>query len=255
VDRSKFEERYYEFLDSDPDNKKVYRREKDCLIFESEQLIPQKVDTRPALLMVFGNPAPQSVAEGMFFAFEGNRKPHRFWKHIAEPSGILDIKVNSKWSLERCNERRKRCILQLDYATPYRIGLCVFVSLPSGASPKKASTRKWAGVNGINRLLGKEAMKNLLPYEQERVLKVARKFLGPGGVVITFQKDAWEGLRGDNDPLYNIERARECGLKGRLKEMRSISLYGLPPTRLVGPCRNALCQVLNTFLGVRKAPR
>ena len=82
------------------------------------------------------------------------------------------------------------------------------------------------------------------PFEQNRVLKAAKEVLGNNGVVVTFQKNAWEGLRADNDPPYNIKVAKKGKLNGRLKGFPKIPLFGIPPTRLVGPARNVLKRVL-----------
>jgi len=78
-EREKFNEKWKDFIDSDPDNKKVYKINGNILSYKSEQLIPTKIDARPPLLLVLGNPATHSVEAGMFFSFEGNKKEHRFW--------------------------------------------------------------------------------------------------------------------------------------------------------------------------------
>ena len=44
--------------------------QKDDLVYRTEQLVPEKKDKRPPLLLVFGNPASHSVQAGMFFAFD-----------------------------------------------------------------------------------------------------------------------------------------------------------------------------------------
>ena len=92
-------------------------------------------------------------------------------------------------------------------------------------------------------------MKEIVVYERARVLKAAKNFLGGGGVVMTFQRDAWEGLRSLNDPPYSIATAREGKLKGMVNDMQEVRLYGLPPTRLVGPCRQALVRALEDASG------
>ena len=40
---------------------------------------------------MLGNPASHSVEAGMFFAFEGDGKEHRFWKNILKPSSLLEL--------------------------------------------------------------------------------------------------------------------------------------------------------------------
>ena len=64
---------------SDP---KIFELQGNKLTYKSEQLIPVKTDKRSPLQLVLGNPASYSVEAGMFFAFEGDGKEHRFWKNI-----------------------------------------------------------------------------------------------------------------------------------------------------------------------------
>jgi hypothetical protein len=233
-----FKDRLSRFLDSDPYNQKIYELDGDRLRFESEQLIPKKTDHRPGLLMVFGNPASHSIEQGMFFSYEGNVKEHRFWKDIMRPSGALDLSVDLDMPIEKRNQIRKKRLLELDYESPFRIGLCVFVSLPSPPS------RDWSGTSGIQKLLGKRAVALLEPYERERLIKVARTFLRKGGGVVTFHRSAWEGLRRDTDPEYSILLAKAGDLNGRLNGMPEVPLYGIPPTRLAGPCQKVLKEKL-----------
>ena len=103
----------------------------------------------------------------------------------------------------------------------------------------------FVGVTGIRSLLGKKAMEALERFERGRVLEAAEKFLNNDGRAVAFQKDAWEGLRSEHDPPYSINAAKEGTLRGRLRGMKNVTLYGVPPTRLVGPCR----RVLEQFLG------
>ena len=66
-ERSKFDKKWEAFLKSDPNNKKIFRLEKNHLGYTSEQLIPEKVDKRPPLLLVLGNPASHSIEAACFF--------------------------------------------------------------------------------------------------------------------------------------------------------------------------------------------
>ena len=85
VERKVFLSKWERFIVSDPANQDVYFNareissgETSLLKYKSEQLIPARENNRRPLLLVFGNPAPHSVATGMFFSFEGEGKEHRF---------------------------------------------------------------------------------------------------------------------------------------------------------------------------------
>jgi hypothetical protein len=89
--RERFNKKWKDFLESDPHNNEIFALEEDRLKYQSEQLIPTEVKSKTPLLLVLGNPASHSVKEGMFFSFEGNKKEHRFWKHILKPACVLDL--------------------------------------------------------------------------------------------------------------------------------------------------------------------
>jgi len=236
--RERFNKKWNEFLESDPYNKEIFDLKGDLLKYQSEQLIPTKIDNRPPLLLVLGNPASHSVKEGMFFSFEGNKKEHRFWKNILKPAGILDLPYDKNLPINELNEHRKDQLLNLKYKSPFRIGLCVFISIPSTPSGK------WSGVTGVQRLIGAKALRELEKEECRRVIECAKKFLSPNGVAVAFQKNAWNGLRSVKDPEYKLDKAKSGKLKGTLKDMPNIPLLGVPPTRLSGPCSEILRQLL-----------
>ena len=238
IERKHFNERWQSFIKSDDANKNIFKRKGDHLFYKSEQLIPIKKDRRPSLLLVFGNPASHSVEAGMFFAFKGNARENRLWKSILRPSGILDLPFDTDQSTKALNTQRRKILLDLDYDSPFRIGLCVFISMPS------APGGKWGGVSGVQRLIGSRAMRRLEEAETKRLIRSANRFVTGKGAVVTFQKNAWNALCSEGDPTYEIKLAKEGRLTGGLKDRRDISLFGVPPTRLVGPCRKILTKIL-----------
>ena len=237
-ERERFEKKWKAFLESDPCNNEIFELKGDRLKYQSEQLIPTELDNRPPLLLVFGNPASHSVKERMFFSFEGNKKEHRFWKSILKPAGVLDLPFDSNQSVTKLNKQRREALFNLKYDSPFRIGLCVFITMPS------APGGRWGGIAGIHKLLGIRALRRLEQTETERVLDCANKFLAPNGIAVAFQKNAWNALRSSKDPEYKLTLAKNGKLKGRLKDMPNIPLLGVPPTRLSGPCSKMLRQLL-----------
>lgn len=233
-ERKQFKTKYRQFLRSDPYNKEVYRIKGDELTFHSEQLVPSKKDDRPPLLLVFGNPATHSVVEGMFFSPHKDGIDNRFWKHLLPRAGIVDLSFDGNISTEERNFRRRKLMTGLNYESSFRVGLSVYFLMPSSAGGP------WSGVAGIHKLLGTRALRNLEHCEQDRILRMVKRFMTDHGTVVTFQRNAWEGLRSDGDPSYSIESARKGQLKGKLKGLPNVTLYGVPPTRLIGPCRKIL---------------
>ncbi len=237
-ERQKFDSKYEFFFNSNADNCCIYKLKHDSLFYITEQLIPGKTDERPPLLLIFGNPATHSIKNGMFFSSKKDGKENKFWKHLLHPAGVLDLVFAEGLSTKDRNKLRLERMLALNYDTPFRIGLCVYWSMPSNAGGP------WSGVAGIRKLIGGRALKRLERYERERVMEVTMRFLESGGAVVTFQKDAWNGLRSVNDPEYSIELAKAGKLRGTLNGLPQIPLLGVPPTRLVGPTRKVLRHML-----------
>ena len=237
-DRESFIERLKNF--------KGHTLDADKLIYDSEQLVPTKTDSRPPLLFVLGNPATHSIEQGMFFTSEGkNRREHRFWKKILPAAGIKDLCFEDLPENQR-NEKRRRALLELDYETKYRIGLCVFITFPSDASKNHSDTSEdYSGIQGVKRLFGTKAFNELVKYERKRVFALIREFVTPDGAVFTFQSDAWKGLRSEKDSGYSISDAKEEKLEGTVEGIiPRIRLFGLPPTRLSGPAGKVLKKFL-----------
>jgi hypothetical protein len=234
--RERFDYKWKIFIE-DSCNNDIYRLQGNTLSYDSEQLIPTKTNGKPSLLLVLGNPASESVKRGMFFATNKDGKELRFWEHILERSELLTTLPNKNLSAGELNKNRKSQHWNIEYDTPFRIGLSVFISMPSAAGGK------WSGVAGIQKLLGKAAFSLIEIEETERIIRCARKFVQNEGAVVTLQKNAWENLRSINDPEYTIDRAKNGKLIGHSKWNAGIRLYGVPPTRLMGLCCDALKKV------------
>ncbi|MEA3417371.1 MAG: hypothetical protein U9R02_14725 [Thermodesulfobacteriota bacterium] len=234
----KFNGKWKDFIASDPDNKKVYKKKGAVLKYKSEQLIPIKKDKRPSLLLILGNPATHSVESEMFFSFEGDRKEHRFWSRILKPAGVLDLPFEPGLSIEKLNKQRRDALFNLDYESGFRIGLSVIISMPSTPGGP------WGGIAGVQKLIGAKAMRRLEQAETERMLECAKKFVNPKGAVIAFQKNAWNNLCSKSNPKYDLKLARAGKLKGHLKGDPGIPLLCVPPTRLCGPCSRVLKRFL-----------
>lgn len=221
-ERKEFKKRLCQFLKSDSYNSKVIELQDERLVYRTECIIPEKQNSRPPLLLLLGNPASHSVYSEMFFSFEGNghkhRREHRFWKALREAS-ILSFKSSS-------TKERKEEMYNLGYDSPFRIGLAVFYSMPSGSSHPK-----WAGIAGIRKLFQKEALSKIAKCEKDRVEKLIQRFVSPKGVVFAFQKDAYLGVSTHAD--YDYDKAKKGDLVGFCQCCPNVRLFCLPPTRLI----------------------
>ena len=235
-ERECFEERLDDFLGADLDNCIVYELSGDRLRYKTEHLVPGRKDGRVPLLLILGNPATRSITSGMFFSPKEDGKENRFWEHLLDKAGIQGLALDKGLStLERNKERKKR-LMNVDYDSDFRVGLCVYFSMPSSAGGP------WSGVAGIRRLLGKRAFDQVAKEESQRVLKEAASFLHHNGFGVAFQKDAWNGLSSSGN--YRLELAKAGKLKSTFEGLPEVPLFGVPPTRLIGHSRDILRKIL-----------
>jgi len=227
-ERQKFENNYAKFSDLEENAGIVKEKGENHLIYYSEQIIPQKRNDKPSVLLVFGNPASHSVTSGMFFSYQGKNKEqeHRLWGSLRK-AGIFKFDAeNVGLNNSERNELRKRALFQLTYTTPFRIGLAVYYSMPSPASEKS-----WGGVSGLQKLFGKKALKKIWEAEKLRINELIRRFIKEDGAVITFQKDAWNGIKAKNDRCYSRVEILKGYLKGECECCEGVRLYCAPATR------------------------
>jgi len=227
--RLDFQKRFDSFIESGTSNPWIFCLRDNILRYKSEVFVSDKCDDRPPLLLLLGNPASHSVEAGMCFAYEKGGGEHRYWK-ILNDTGILTFVDQSPLSenYHITNEMKRNALSELNYLSPFRIGIAVFYSLPTSASDPK-----WSGVNGVKRLLGAKAFETISIEEERRIDGLISKFLGDQGGIIAFQKDAYNRLRSEDTPAYSIDLSNQGLLMGKYKRSKNILLAGSPSTRLI----------------------
>lgn len=221
-DRRRFEARLCEFLKVDTGSK-IIDYSDNVLNYLTESIIPAKQDSRPPLLLLFGNPAPDSILKKCFFAGEKRREEHRFWPTLAQ-ADIFSFKNTGK----DINIARTKALFDLDYQSEFRIGLVVFYSMPSPASDPK-----WNGVEGLRKLFKARAFREITSCEKKRVEGIIKEFIGDDtrGAVIAFQKDAYLGVK-DDDSKENVvaEEKKQRAVETRCS-YSGIKLFRMPATK------------------------
>jgi hypothetical protein len=217
------------------DMSQICRMEGDFLVYETESIHPKERKTgRTPLLLLFGNPAPHSIKNRMFFSYERNGKEHRFWKVLSESEIFrLDEQIDD---INERNRLKKKKLLEANYDPPFQIYLDVFYSMPSPA------TGKWSGVAGLKRLFGTKALKKITELERQRIRDAVSRYICPNGLILAFQKDAYVKIKSENSPDYDIARkqAMEGNTQARCQFDNRIKLYCMAPTRLMYKNHEAL---------------
>ena len=237
-----FEDRLREFRKIDTISE-IVEYDDGLLSYLTESIIPTKQDSRPPLLLLFGNPAPDSIIKKCFFAGEKRRKEHRFWPALAE-ADYFSFKNTGK----DINVARTKALFNLNYRSKFRIGLAVFYSMPS-----PASDLKWSGVAGLKKLFRAKAFKEITSCEKKRVEGIIKEFIGDDtrGAVIAFQKNAYLGVKDDNSQeSLVVEEGKWCVVKARCSS-RGVRLFRMPPTMYMNALWYVkfLRQVIDDILG------
>lgn len=225
-DRARFERRWPLFLSSTPDHLAIFVRNGHRIVYKSESYWPQVVDNRPPILLMFGNPASQSIRAGMCFAHEGQvGREHRLWKALSTV-GWLTFRDATNSDADVDNSIRRPQLLQADYESPFRIAIDVLYTFPT-----PASAPSWAGVAGLVRLFGRAAAQRIAQCERTRLEHSIATGITNRGAVVAFQKDAYETLREESAPAYSADAARSGALSSASALGVPVPLVGVPPTR------------------------
>jgi hypothetical protein len=116
------------------------------LSYKSESLFPLDTNCDPSkkkVLIILGNPATRSVANGMFFFSMGKgstQETHTFWKKLEKPGLIHKIRRST---LNEESETRKEMIINGTLSNNYLLGFTTFYSFPT---PVKGDFKDVAGL-------------------------------------------------------------------------------------------------------------
>jgi hypothetical protein len=210
-DLKKFDSKWEEFIASDDTFAYVMQRNKNMITYIHKSWTPIENHNKPSLLILGGNPAPHSVWKDVYYAYEGKGIEHRFWKVLRE-LGYIDLYGN--------DEKIKDKFINLNYNSPFRIGMEAMFTFPS--TPSKP---KWSGVMGLEKLFGKKYLNIIYEIEKIRVHNQINSFLKGNGFILAMQKDAYNAV---SKNIYNVKLA----IKGELtSEFNGKKVIGTPPTR------------------------
>ena len=126
--------------------------------------------------MVFGNPAINSVKNGMFYFSKnpkedpgGNRKKfakHQMWIKLEKAGLIRNVDVNDEDSFKARKkeaEERKKLIHEGSTLNKYLVGLTTFYSFPTPV------TGKYKNVAGVKKVFGQKLLEDIQCEEIKRL--------------------------------------------------------------------------------------
>lgn len=135
------------------------------LSYKSESLFPHNANcdlNKKKVLIILGNPATHSIANGMFFFSMGKgrmQETHTFWKKLEKPGLIQKIRRST---LKEESEIRKEMIIKGTLSNNYLFGFTTFYSFPT---PVEGNFKDVAGL----RCLFKPIMQQIQIMEYNRL--------------------------------------------------------------------------------------
>ena len=232
--RQDLDSRIAEYLKHiDDEHKNIFKFEVgNKLVYKTEVLTPKVNKSRLNILMVVGNPAVHSVAEGMFFSYERRRTKegketwleHRFWRALRECEVLKfneNVEKPTPENIEKINKYKRHCLLKGDYISKFNIFLLPYFSFPTPSS---------YGVKGIKEIVGTDIFEKMKGCEFNRFKRIV---LGNDiKYVICFQKtDAGKEIigKGGGKQVSNILPDYPVYELG--ESLKHVVLYTAPPTR------------------------
>jgi hypothetical protein len=222
-----FSDRFARFMASTPHAENIMSLANGELYYRSESFIPPYIDeTKSNMLLVLGNPAPESIAMEAMFAYEGQKgRYHRFWRVLSD-TGVLQFAEHP----DQLDPQEKMNRLYTgEYDSPCNVFITPFYSFPTPPGGE------WNGVAGVRRLFG-SAFSQLEQQDLQRMQQLCQEHVRSGDAILAFQKDAFVNLAGtqSNPPAYNyrelLQRPLACSFAAEDGEAQLLCVL---PTRLL----------------------
>ena len=182
--RTTLQKNIYDLGQQDPFFQSICSMYGSVLSYKSESLFPHDTNCdskKKKVLIILGNPATHSVANGMFFFSMGKpgaEETHTFWKKLEKPGLIQKIRRST---LKEESETRKEMIINGTLSNNYLFGFTTFYSFPT---PVEGDFKDVAGL----RCLLKPIMKQIHDMEYDRLNAYKSKFLFVKGALWVFHE-------------------------------------------------------------------
>lgn len=228
TDKRAFLDRLQAFTGADPAAAEIIDVSDFGINYSSESYVPPATDANKAnVVLILGNPAPESVAMGAMFAYENHGKRyHRFWR-VLDGAGILRFPQDPD-TLDPHAKMDK--LYAGEYDSPFNIFIVPFYSFPTPPGGE------WNGVAGIQRLFG-SAFPVIATQDNERVQALFDAHLKDGDSILAFQKDAFIALSDSQEvpaPYNYKDLLQQPAISAfRSRSGASANLICMLPTRLL----------------------
>jgi hypothetical protein len=154
-----------------------------CVTFSSERLIPSASTNKPRVMLLFSNPHPYSVQQGMFLSPSSKGRENLFWP-IMYDAGWLPIPQE-----DRTPEKLVEICLKARYEGPFEFIFYCYYAFPTNYP------------EDIQRIFGKEYFEQVIEPEASVEFKNTIQQTGVNAVV-TFNKGVFNLVSKDTVDNY-----------------------------------------------------
>ena len=180
--------------------------------FTTERLIPTASTNRPCVMLLFSNPHPHSVHQGMFLSPNTKGRENPFWP-VMEDAGWLSIAEGNRYPRQLAD-----ICLKAEYPGPFELIFYCYYAFPT-VKPKH-----------IRSIFGKKFFSQFIEPESNDEFR--KTILETSvDVVVTFNKGIFNRVSNDQVERY-IERLKEGELiQGQIKGIdRFVPIFLTFPT-------------------------
>jgi len=180
--------------------------------FATERLIPERSFGRHPLMLLFSNPHPHSIQQGMFFSPNTKGQQSTFWS-IMRRAGWFDV-PESKCSPKHLRDH----FLQVKYDGPFAFSFYCYYAFPTGYP------------DHIRKVFGESFFKRVIEHEAKAEFK---KTLEQTGIesIITFNKDIFNHVAREKISTYIALLNKGKVVRGQVRDTdKDISIFLTYPT-------------------------
>ena len=189
-----------------------FNDEEKTLTFTSERLIPSVASGRQRVLLLFSNPHPHSIQQGMFLSPSVKGRQSFFW------AGMLDANWFKFPVTNPTPKRLAEIFLKLDYESPFELLIYCYYSFPTRYP------------DDIVKLFGREFFKEVIePEAREEFVKIMQQ--EAPSAVVTFNKGVFNLVSSEPVGKY-IERLKAGELiQSQIRDVeKEVPIYLTYPT-------------------------
>jgi hypothetical protein len=154
-----------------------------CVNFTSERLIPTATKNRPRVMLLFSNPHPYSVQQGMFLSPNSRGQENLFWP-VMYDAGWLPIPKE-----DRTPDNLREICLNVDYDGPFEFIFYCYYAFPTNYPEE------------IRKIFGKEYFERVIEPEAINEFKKTVKD-NRVDAVVTFNKGVFNLVAKDRVDSY-----------------------------------------------------